>query len=217
MENGKLVVRVENEEIEFGIFHAMHHPIDKGKCFQINILEEICSDQPQADDSWDMQELNLEDEEKDKLVKTIFDDQISPITKPEINQGADDKKEQELELKELPSHLNIWRFFHLCLKNLEIVLGRCVETNLILNWKKCHLLATEGIVLAQKFSRKGIEADKAKVEVIEKLTPPTNDKCIRIFLGKAGFYRRFIKDFSKTAKPLCNFLLKDSTFNFDES
>ena len=58
--------------------------------------------------------------------------------------------------------------------------------------------------------------DKAKIDVIEKLPPPTNVKGIRSFLGHAGFYRRFIKDFSKVAKPLSNLLNKDVTFVFDE-
>ncbi|MCI71954.1 reverse transcriptase, partial [Trifolium medium] len=48
---------------------------------------------------------------------------------------------------------------------------------------------TEGIVLGHKISSKGIEVDKAKLEVIEKLPPPVNVKGIRSFLGHAGFYR----------------------------
>ncbi|CAJ2671898.1 uncharacterized protein LOC123891769 [Trifolium pratense] len=107
--------------------------------------------------------------------------------------------------------------FHGCLKNLDTVLKRCVETNLVLNWEKCHFMVTEGIVLGHKISAKGIEVDKAKVEVIEKLPPPVNVKGIRSFLGHAGFYRRFIKDFSKIAKPLSNLLNKDKSFNFDNS
>jgi len=77
-------------------------------------------------------------------------------------------------------------------------------------------MVTEGIVLGHKISERGIEVDRAKVEIIEKLPPPTNVKGIRSFLGHAGFYRRFIKDFSKIAKPLCNLLNKDTTFTFDE-
>ena len=57
--------------------------------------------------------------------------------------------------------------------------------------------------------------DKAKVEVIEKLPPPTSVKGICSFLGHASFYRRFIKDFSKIAKPLTNLLAKDTLFVFD--
>jgi len=57
--------------------------------------------------------------------------------------------------------------------------------------------------------------DPAKIEVIEKLPPPINVKGVRSFLGHAGFYRRFIKDFSKISKPLCNLLVKENDFNFD--
>ena len=58
--------------------------------------------------------------------------------------------------------------------------------------------------------------DKAKIDVIEKLPPPLNVKAVRSFLGHAGFYRRFIKDFSKVAKPLSNMLNKDVAFVFNE-
>ena len=75
-------------------------------------------------------------------------------------------------------------------------------------------MVQEGIVLGHRISQKGIEVDKAKIETIEKLPPPTSVKGIRSFLGHAGFYRRFIKDFSKIAKPLCNLLEKDVPFNF---
>ncbi|XP_073057220.1 uncharacterized protein [Primulina eburnea] len=93
---------------------------------------------------------------------------------------------------------------------------RCQEKNLVLNWEKCHFMVQEGIVLGHKVSSKGLEVDRTKVVAIEKLPPPKNIKGIRSFLGHAGFYRRFIKDFSKITKPLCNLLEKDSTFIFDD-
>jgi len=105
--------------------------------------------------------------------------------------------------------------FNACLLNLETVLKRCVKNNLVLNREKFHFMVTEGIILGHKVSKKGIEVDKAKVDVIEKLPPPVNVKGIKSFLGHARFYRRFIKDFSKIAKPLCNLLNKDNTFKFD--
>ena len=64
--------------------------------------------------------------------------------------------------------------FDLCLRNLEVVLERCVKTNLVLNWEKCNFMVTDGIVLGHKVSSKGLEVDPAKIEVIEKLPPPTN-------------------------------------------
>ncbi|RVW12337.1 Retrovirus-related Pol polyprotein from transposon opus [Vitis vinifera] len=70
--------------------------------------------------------------------------------------------------------------------------------------------------LGHIISKNGIEVDKAKVELIVKLPPPTNVKGIRQFLGHAGFYRRFIKDFSKISKPLCELLVKDAKFVWDE-
>ncbi|XP_057754687.1 uncharacterized protein LOC130974001, partial [Arachis stenosperma] len=71
--------------------------------------------------------------------------------------------------------------FNTCLHHLTLVLKRCQETNLVLNWEKCHFMVPEGIVL-----------------------------------GHAGFYRRFIKDFSKIAKPLSNLLVADNPFIFDD-
>jgi len=105
--------------------------------------------------------------------------------------------------------------FDQCLFHLDVVLKRCIETNLILNWEKCHFMVTEGIVLGHKIRAKGIEVDQAKIEVIEILPPPVNGKGVRSFLGHAGFYQRFIKDFPKIAKPLCNLLVKENDFNFD--
>ncbi|KAI5384628.1 hypothetical protein KIW84_071582 [Lathyrus oleraceus] len=77
-------------------------------------------------------------------------------------------------------------------------------------------MVTEGIVLGHIVSKKGIEVDKAKIEVIENLKPPKTIREVRSFLGHAGFYRRFIKDFSKITKPLTGLLMKDAEFIFDE-
>ena len=104
-----------------------------------------------------------------------------------------------------------------CLANLDITLKRCVETDLVLNWEKCHFMITEGIVLGHKTFHRRLEVDKAKVEVIEKLPPPVNIKEIKSFIGHVGFYRRFIKDFFRISKPLCNLLNKDTPFKFDDN
>jgi hypothetical protein len=99
--------------------------------------------------------------------------------------------------------------YELCLMHLEKVLERCEESNLVLNWEKCHFMVTHGIVLSHIVSSKGIEVDKSKVEVIQKLPTPRTVKDMRSFLGHAGFYRRFIHSFSTIAKPLCNLLSQD--------
>ena len=104
-----------------------------------------------------------------------------------------------------------------CLENLRKVLERCQEKNLVLNWEKCHFMVTQGIVLGHIVSKNGIEVDKVKVELISNL--PTL-KCVRdisSFLGHAGFYRRFIKDFSAITRPLCNLLAKDVPFAWSQA
>ncbi|XP_075087636.1 uncharacterized protein LOC142169643 [Nicotiana tabacum] len=104
-----------------------------------------------------------------------------------------------------------------CLKNLAKVLARCEETNLVLNWEKYHIMVQEGIILGHRILKNGIEVYKVKVEVVSKLPPPISVKGVRSFLGHAGFYRRFIEDFSKIATPLCRLFEKDVTFKFDEA
>ncbi|GJX80585.1 putative nucleotidyltransferase, ribonuclease H [Tanacetum coccineum] len=79
--------------------------------------------------------------------------------------------------------------FDSCLTNLSKMLARCEETNLVLNWEKCHFMVKEGIVLGHKISKSGIEVDRAKID-------------------------RFIKDFSKIARPMTQLLIKDAKFVF---
>jgi hypothetical protein len=70
--------------------------------------------------------------------------------------------------------------------------------------------------LGHVISQRGIEVDKAKVDLISNLPPPHTMKKIRSFLGHAGFYRQFIKDFNKIARPLCRLLAKETPFEFDD-
>ncbi|GJQ92871.1 reverse transcriptase domain-containing protein [Tanacetum coccineum] len=106
--------------------------------------------------------------------------------------------------------------FSSCLSYLDKMLKRCEDTNLVLNWEKCHFMVKEGIVLGHKISKSGIEVDKAKVDVIATLPHPTFVKGIRSFLGHVGFYRRFIQDFSKIARPMTHLLEKDTPFIFSK-
>jgi len=102
------------------------------------------------------------------------------------------------------------------LTNLEKVLNRCEEKNLVLNWEKCHFMVTNGIVLGHIVSSKGIEVDKSKIELIANLPTPKSIKDVRLFLGHAVFYKRFIKDFSVISKPLCNLITKENVFEWTE-
>ncbi|GJY17954.1 DNA-directed DNA polymerase [Tanacetum coccineum] len=104
--------------------------------------------------------------------------------------------------------------FSSCLSHLDKMLKRCEDTNLVLNWEKCHFMVKEGIFLGHKISKSGIEVDRAKVDVIAKLPPHTPVKGIRSFLGHAGSYRLFIQDFSKIARPMTHLLEKETPFIF---
>ena len=76
-------------------------------------------------------------------------------------------------------------------------------------------MVNQKIVLGHIISEKGIEVDKVKIDSISKLPSPINVKTVRQFLGHAGFYRRFIMDFSKIAKPLYKLLEKYAKFIWD--
>nr|GEY28077.1 reverse transcriptase domain-containing protein [Tanacetum cinerariifolium] len=165
----------------------------------------------------------------------------------ESKEKSFDEKPPKVELKELPTHLELYNAlgtFQRCimaifhdmieqtmevfmddfsifgdsfstfLTNLEKMLKRCEDTKLALNWEKSHFMVKEGIVLGHRISKKGIEVDKAKIDVISKLPHPTSVKGIRSFFGHASFYRRFIKDFSKISRPMTHLLEKNAPFVF---
>ncbi|GKD22565.1 reverse transcriptase domain-containing protein [Tanacetum coccineum] len=106
--------------------------------------------------------------------------------------------------------------FSSCLSHLDKMLKRCKDTNLVQNGEKCHFMVKEGIVLGHKISKSGIEVEKAKVDVIAKLPHLTSITGVQIFLGHAGFYHRFIQDFSKIARPMTHLLEKETLFIFSK-
>jgi len=102
------------------------------------------------------------------------------------------------------------------LTNLEKVLKRCREKNLTLSWEKCHFMVKKVIILGHVISSGSIEVDKAKIDLIANLFPPTCVIKVRYFLGHAGFNHRFIQDFSEIAKPLSSLLAKDVPLQFSD-
>nr|GEY28646.1 reverse transcriptase domain-containing protein [Tanacetum cinerariifolium] len=106
--------------------------------------------------------------------------------------------------------------FSSCLSNLDKMLKRYEDINLVLNWEKCHFMCKKGIVLVHKISKSRIEVDRVKVDVIAKLPHPTTVKVVRSFLGHAGFYRCFIQDFSNIARPMTHLLEKETSFVFSK-
>ena len=101
------------------------------------------------------------------------------------------------------------------LANLEKILKRCVDSNLSLSNEKCFMMMIEGIVLGHHISASGIKVDPDKIQIIDNLSKPTTQIDVRRFLGYAGYYHRFIANFSKIALPLFKLLSKDVNFNWD--
>eukprot|EP00253_Pinus_taeda_P030063 PITA_30063 len=88
--------------------------------------------------------------------------------------------------------------------------------NLSLSPKKCEFLMTKGIVLGHTISRQGLQVDPSKVAIIKRVPPPQKVRDVWSFLGLEGYYRRFIKDFSKIASPLFGLLAKYVEFKWSD-
>ncbi|KAG9450268.1 hypothetical protein H6P81_010233 [Aristolochia fimbriata] len=234
---GNLTLRLNNDTINFNIKEAMKQPAipHDDFCLSIDVIDSCIAEIEEEERTEAAEEGGqiLSDNE-DPIIKEAFGE-LEAKSKEELAAEIKEKGAPEApkpELKPLPSNLK-YVFLErndkpviisscltgfeekMVIEHLKLVLKRCEEKKLVLNWEKCHFMVRDGIVLGHKISEKGIEVDKAKIEVIEKLPPPTSVKGIRSFLGHASFYRRFIKDFSKIAKPLSNFLSKDVKFDFN--
>ncbi|GKC62904.1 reverse transcriptase domain-containing protein, partial [Tanacetum coccineum] len=83
--------------------------------------------------------------------------------------------------------------FESCLGQLKCVLKRCTKMNLVLSWEKSHFMVREGIVLGHVVSEKGFEVDRATVQIISTLPPPTNSKVVLSFLGHAGLKQKLVE------------------------
>ena len=106
--------------------------------------------------------------------------------------------------------------FESCLAHLTKILEVCVKKQLVLSWEKSHFMVREGVVFVHIVLGKGLEVDKAKIDVIQNLPLPSTVKDLMSFLRHVGFYRRFIQDFVKVSKPLTTLLCKDKDFIINE-
>ena len=97
------------------------------------------------------------------------------------------------------------------------LLNECIEMNLSLSPKKCEFLMTAGIVLGQSISQKALWVDPNNVAIIQRIPHPQKQRDVRSFLGLAGYYKIFIKEFSKLASSLFGLLGKDFEFLWSES
>ncbi|XP_071902756.1 uncharacterized protein [Coffea arabica] len=125
-------------------------------------------------------------------------------------------EDQEKTTFTCPFGIFVYRRMPFGLCNAPATFQRCMRSILCLIDKKCHFMVEYGIVLGHVVSTKGIEVDRAKIDIISVLSYPASVREVRSFLGHAGFYRRFIKDFSKIGAPLFHLLQKDVAFEFDD-
>ena len=101
--------------------------------------------------------------------------------------------------------------------NLGKVLNKCIGMKLSPSPKKCEFLMTAGTILGHSISQKGLQVDPNKVAIIQRVLALQKQRDVRSFLGLAGYYQRFIKDFNKLASPLFGLLAKDSDFLWSKS
>nr|GEY36089.1 retrovirus-related Pol polyprotein [Tanacetum cinerariifolium] len=120
---------------------------------------------------------------KTKNPKPVKETSLPKPYKPKISIDViDEVLEEDFdalldEVKVFMDDFSVFRnSFETCLTNLDKMLQYCKDVHLVLNWEKCHFMVKEGIVLGHKVSGTGLEVDKAKIDVISKLPPPTNIK-----------------------------------------
>ncbi|XP_073152110.1 uncharacterized protein [Henckelia pumila] len=179
---GDLMLRMNDEKVIFNVFQGIRYPVDDSDCFRIDITDDLVEYSVQEQLSMDPLEICLTGCEEEKLLRVIREHiraigwsladikGISPtMCMHKILMEAEHKTSTQPQ-RQLNSAMQ----------------ERCEESNLVLNWEKCHFMVKEGIVLGHKMSEVGVEVDRAKLEVIEKLPPPTNLKGIRSFLGHAA-------------------------------
>jgi hypothetical protein len=100
---------------------------------------------------------------------------------------------------------------------LTKVLRRLRDNNLIVKLKKCRFAEENIEFLGHIIGKDGIKPDPNKINKITQLKPPVNVKGVRSVLGLCSYYRKFIKDFSKIAKPLTNLIKKDVKFEWNDT
>ncbi|GJS58475.1 reverse transcriptase domain-containing protein [Tanacetum coccineum] len=215
---GKLSLRVESETVTFNIGKSMkakHSRDDYMYCADhtAKLVQEQWVDTVNHNGEWTEEE---EGDDSNEVVPKKGEMTMVKNEKDELIPQRTVTRWHMLDTIGWHETTAIYGSFDHCLKNLDKMLKRCEETNLVLNWEKCHFMVKEGIILGHKVSGSGIEVDKAKIKAISKLPYPTNVKAIRSFLGHAGFYRRFIKDFSQIAGPMTHLLVKDAPLNFSK-
>ncbi|KAG9453915.1 hypothetical protein H6P81_006819 [Aristolochia fimbriata] len=212
--SGNLTLRLNNDAINFNIKEAMKQPAIPHDyfCLSIDVIDSCIVEIEEEERTAAEEGGQIHSENEDPIIIEEFGE-LEAGSKEELaaeikEQGAPEAHKPEL--KPLPSNLK-YVFLEkndkpviisscltgleekMLIEHLELVLERCEEKKLVLNWEKCHFMVREGIVLGHKILEKGIEVDKAKIEVIEKLPPPTSVKALRYLFAKKDSKPRLIR------------------------
>ncbi|GES79037.1 enzymatic polyprotein, putative [Rhizophagus clarus] len=102
------------------------------------------------------------------------------------------------------------------IEHLEKVLRKLKEKNIILKLKKCKFGERNIEFLGHIVGRDGLKPEEKKIEKIRNMERPRNIREIRSFLGLCSYYRKFVKDFSRIAKPISNLVRKNVEFKWEE-
>nr|GEX39446.1 reverse transcriptase domain-containing protein [Tanacetum cinerariifolium] len=199
MHMGELTLRIGNEAITYNLDKTVRYSANYNQMTanKINVIE-------MAFEEYSQEVLGFSDVIASGN-PTPYDDLIVSTTSPTLTLFGDSNF---LLFEEADAFRFVQRIGHIS--------KVCEDTNLCLNWEKSHCMVKEGIVLGHKISKNGIEVDRANVDVIAKLPHPMIVKGVWSFLGHAGFYRRFIQDFSKISRPMTHLLEKNTPFIFSK-
>jgi hypothetical protein len=170
-------------------------------------------------------QIPLEEESKAKTAfitrDGLFEWEVMPFgvsNAPSSFQRAMDKVLHDLKWKSVLVYIDdiiiFSKTFEEHLKHLNEVFARLAEANIVLKPSKCKLFQERVVYLGHVISKDGIAIDESKLEPVKNFPTPKNVKSIQKFLGLVGYYRKFIKDFSKIAHPLFQLLKKNVKFNW---
>nr|GEV67598.1 reverse transcriptase domain-containing protein [Tanacetum cinerariifolium] len=257
----EITLRVNDESVTFNLNQTMRYSstYDDNSVNRIDVIDIACEEYVHdvLDFKYNSKSEEIEDFLKDESIPTgmegsyydpegdilylekFLNDDPSQLPLIDLKQAEETKAKSsieepsELELKELPSHLE-YAFLEetdklpvIIAKDLkydekEALLKVLKSHKRAIAWKiptsreKCHFMCKEEIILGHKISMSGIKVDRAKVDVIANLPYHTTVKGLKCFLGHTGFYRRFIQEFSKIAQPKTHLLEKETPFVFSK-
>nr|GEX95530.1 reverse transcriptase domain-containing protein [Tanacetum cinerariifolium] len=236
---GELTLRIRNEAITYNLDQTMRYSANYNQMTanKIDVIEMACEEYSQEVLSFsDVTASGNPTPHYDPIILTMYptltpfgDSDFLLFEEADAFLGLEDDSNSpkinpfyynpEGDILLLEAILNKHLHIDACLSACAMHQARskvCEDTNLSLNWEKSHFMVKEGIVLGHKIFKNGIVVDRAKVDVIAKLPHPTTVKGVRSFPGHAGFYQRFIQDFSKISRPMTHLLEKNTPFIFSE-